>query len=211
MGNQRARMTGAGSAPDRFGQNRRIAELPSIPSGYERLLPPTVQLTVRTRRRALARRASGRVLDLGGSTAHDVLWDRPGVEVTAVDGADDPALLRLVDADHRFDAVLSVFQLTAASDLAGTLSRISRVLDDDGRLLFLEPTRIPGRVLRRAQRFVAPVVDVAAGWRVDRDIPAEIRRAGLSVTDVERHRSNTVQWWLRALVEGAAHRELPAA
>ncbi len=133
------------------------------------------------------------------------------MEVTTVDGADDPSLLGLVDADERFDAVLSVFQLTAAHDLAGTLSRVSRLLDDEGRLYFLEPTRTSGRLMRRAQRFVAPVVDAAAGWRVDRDIPAEIRRAGLSVTDVERHRSNTVQWWLRSLVEGAAHHALPAA
>lgn len=196
---------------DSTGQNRHIADLPLIPTGYERLLPPTVQRTVRTRRRALARRASGLVLDLGGAAAHESLWQRAGVEVTIVDGIDDRVLRRLADDGARFDAVLSVFQLTAAADLADTLGRLRRLLADDGTLYFLEPTRLPGAVIGRAQRFVAPVVDITTGWRVDRDIPAELRSAGLSVTGLDRHRSNTVQWWLRSVVEGAAHVALPTA
>lgn len=181
-----------------------------IPSGYERTLPPEVQLVVRARRRALLRRASGRVLDLGGADLHHTIWaDVPAVEDARVlDGADDADLLALARGNERFDTVVSVFQLTGAPDLEATLRRIRAVLDDDGRVLFLEPGRLVG-LPGRLQRMVAPPVGLLTGWRVDRDIPMAMRASGLSVTDVTRHRVATIQWWLRVLVEGAAHHALP--
>ncbi|MDZ7676607.1 MAG: methyltransferase domain-containing protein [Acidimicrobiales bacterium] len=195
--------------PGHLGQTGEIADLHLTPTGYERLLPPGVQLTVKTRRRALAQRARGRVLDLGGAEGHRSLWDRPGVDATVLAANRGERLAGLADRGARFDTVFSVFQLVAAPDLAATLTHLGEVLAPEGALHFLEPARLRGRITGRAQRVVAPVVDAATGWRVDRDLPRELRAAGLSVTDLERHRTGTVQWWLRSLVEGRAHHALP--
>lgn len=180
-----------------------------IPTGYERALPPGVQLIVRNRRRGLAAQGTGRVLDLGGAESHASLWDHNAAvgDVVSVAGSADPALATLCRSQQRFDTVFSVFQLVAAPDLAATLARIHRLLSDDGRVLFIEPGRLSGAV-GRAQRLVAPAVSLATGWHVDRDVPMSLRRAGLSVTDLERHRTGTTQWWLRSVIEGTAHHAL---
>ena len=189
-------------------ENGLIPDIPLLPTGYERTLPPGVQSTVRTRRRALAGRARGRVLDLGGSDAHAGLWGPSAVDgVSVLGGSGDPELVRLARGPERFDTVFSVFQLASAPDLAATLARIVSVLADDGTVLFLEPGRLPG-LAGRTQRLLAPAMAVTTGWHVDRDVPASMRRAGLSITDLERHRTATTQWWLRTVIEGCAHRAL---
>ena len=180
-----------------------------IPTGYERLLPPSVQLTVRARRRALAERARGRILDLGGAESHAALWGRSHTDgPVRLAGTFEADLERLVDEGAQFDTVFSVFRLVAATDLDATLHRLGRLLHPDGRLLFLEPARRTGSS-GRAQRLAAPGIAAATGWRTDRDIPSSLRSAALSVTDLERHRTNTVQWWLRCVLEGVAHHALP--
>jgi SAM-dependent methyltransferase len=179
-----------------------------IPTGYERTLPPEAQLITRARRRALVRRATGRVLDLGGADTHRALWATARVApVEVLDGGGDPRLAELVASGERFDTVVSVFQLAAAADLDPLLAAVRSVLSDDGALLFLEPTRVTGPT-GRLQRLAAPAVAATTGWRTDHDVPMALRRAGLSVTDVERHRVPTLQPWLRQLVEGRAHRAL---
>lgn len=194
-------------APDRCSAKLvGIDDLHLIPTGYERLLPPGVQMTVRTRRRAMTRRLDGRILDLGGSEAHRSLW-RDRDDVTVLDGVADPAFLSLVDRDERFDAIVSVFQLATVADLAGTLSRVRRLLTVDGQFHFIEPARRTG-MTGRAQRIAAPMVTLSTGIRLDRDIPAELRANGLSVTSLERHRTPSTQWWLSRLVEGVAHHSL---
>lgn len=188
-----------------------VPELGIIPTGYERTLPPEAQLLVRARRRQLVRRARGRILDLGGADAHHALWDRvPGAEATVLDGGRDPRLGELAAAGTTFDTVVSVFQLAASVDLDVQLARLRVLVGDAGRLLFLEPGRRPG-LGGRVQDAVAPGVGTLTGWRADRDVPMSLRRAGLSVIELERHRVATLQPWLRQVVEGTAHRVLPRA
>lgn len=178
------------------------------------MLPPGVQLLVRSRRRVLAGRARGRVLDLGGAESHASLWashaptgpdDRDAVRL---DAGFEQQLAVLVEAGEQFDTVFSAFRLVAVTDLDTTLDRLRRLLRADGRLLFLEPARRTGTT-GRAQRLAAPGITMATGWRIDRNIPAALRAASLSVTDLERHRTHTIQWWLRRIVEGVAHHALP--
>lgn len=178
------------------------------------MLPPGVQLLVRSRRRVLAGRARGRVLDLGGAESHASLWanheprspeDRTAVRLGATF---EQELAGLVETDEQFDTVFSAFRLVAVADLDAALARLRRLLHPDGQLLFLEPARRAGTT-GRAQRLAAPGITMATGWRVGRDIPAALRTASLSVTDLDRHRIKTVQWWLRRVVEGVAHHALP--
>lgn len=186
-----------------------MPEIGIIPTGYERTLPPEAQLLARARRRALVRRCEGRVLDLGGADTHRSLWaGTPTAHVEVLDGAHDPRLDELASAGARFDTVLSVFQLASSRDLGRLLARLHALLADEGRLQFLEPTRVPGRAAR-LQRLASPGLSAVTGWRADRDVPMALRSAGLSVIDVERHRVPTLQPWLRQLVEGTAHRALP--
>ncbi len=167
---------------------------------------------MRTRRRALASRARGRVLDLGGADAHATLWNDVGAvdDVASVEGAADPGLIGLARGDDRFDTIFSVFQLVSAPDLEATLERLRRVLAPDGRLLFLEPGRLVG-FGGRAQRMVAPAVGLTSKWHVERDIPVALRDARLSVISLDRHRVTTMQWWLSRIVEGVAHHAAPIA
>lgn len=183
-----------------------IAEIPLVPTGYERTLPPGVQATVRVRRRQLARQASGRVLDLGGAASHRSLW--PGAsDVTVLEGVGDPRLPALIADGDAFDTVLSVFQLAAAPDLPVFLRDLASLLRDGGQLRFLEPARRSGWA-GRTQRLLAPAVSATAGWHVDRDVPMALRDAGFAVIRLDRHRSPTTQWWVRSLVEGSARRAL---
>lgn len=176
-----------------------------------------MQIAVRNHRRRLFDRACGRVLDLGGAATHGALWDarvgdrRVGQEVdrdvVVLDGGADPRLLHLARDGARFDTVVSVFQFAAAPDLAAAIARVGQVLEPAGRILFLEPGRLAG-LAGRSQRLLAPFIAVTTGWHVDRDVPMALRQVGLSVTDLERHRTGTTQWWLRFLVVGTAHHAL---
>ena len=181
-----------------------------IPTGYERTLPPGVQLSVRQRRRTLARAARGRVLDLGGAESHAGLWgERHDLgEVVLLDGADDPQLASLARGDH-FDTVFSVFQLATAPDLAATVRRVRDVLAPDGHLFFIEPARRPG-MTGRLQRAMAPALALTSGWRIDRDIPVALREGGLSVVDIDRFTMPTTALWMRVGVEGRAHHAVTA-
>jgi len=182
-----------------------VPEIGIIPTGYERTLPPEAQLLTRARRRTLVGQAGGRVLDLGGADAHHGLWTGASAdEAVVLDGVGSalPA--------GPFDTVVSVFQLAASPDLDALLARLHDLLADDGRLLFVEPGRLV-RLGGRVQRLVAPALGTMTGWRADRDVPGALRAAGLSVTDLERHRVPTLQPWLRQVVEGAAHRALAPA
>lgn len=165
---------------------------------------------MRARRRALTRHGRGRLLDLGDADMHRNLWTGvDGVsDATVLDGVDDRRLGELAAAGERFDTVVSVFQLAASTDLTTTLRSVRRVLAEDGRVLFLEPgaqVGLPGRI----QRLVSPPLGGLTGWHADRDIPAELRTAGLSVIDIRRHRVPTLQLWLRQVLEGVAHHALP--
>lgn len=153
----------------------------------------------------MTRDLDGRILDLGGAEAHRSLW--ADADVTLLDGVSDPMLLTLVDRGARFDAIVSVMQLVAVADVSSTLSRLRRLLAPDGTLRFLEPGRLGG-FAGRAQRLAAPMVTLSTGLRVDRDVPHLLRRSGLSITSLQRHRTGTTQWWHRQLVEGTAHHAL---
>lgn len=184
-----------------------IVDTHLIPTGYERTLPPGVQMTVRARRRVLAGRARGRVLDLGGADSHRSLWTTlPRVADVVRVHDTDSALDRLIQQGAKFDTVFSVFAIASAARMEPTLRRFRSLLAPDGRLLFLEPVR-QVRLAGRIQSLAAKPVAVTLGWHPDRDIVGELRTAGMSVIDLEHHRLRTTHWWVRSISEGVAHHE----
>ncbi|MGF1598616.1 MAG: hypothetical protein ACFCVK_17095 [Acidimicrobiales bacterium] len=128
--------------------------------------------TLRTRRTLTA------TIDLatGHAGRATVLGARPG-------DADPDGVLDGIDTDPDA-AVLAVTVLWSPAWSSADLGALAARLGP-GRLLFVEPTAGLGwrRVLQRA---LAPVFRRLLGHDFDRDVPAELRRAGFLVTAVDR-------------------------
>lgn len=135
------------------------------------------------RRRRMFARAEGRTLDLGDYSSFSL-----------------PALAA---AGEKYDTIVSILQISVAPDASGYCADIARLLADDGRLLFLEPTAVVG-VVGVVQHAFGPWVRRTTGRRPDYDIPALVRAAGLSIGDCERI-SLPALWPYRSFVEGIAH------
>ena len=148
--------------------------------------------TLRERRSRLLAMAEGDVVDLSSRHGLASLASRP---------------------DASADAVTSVLTLCSVPDVHATLTEVRRVLRMGGRFLFLEHvTDRPG------SRTATDLVGVS--WRLmgggcdpTRDIPYEVRRARLLITDLDRFTVPTPAVPLRRCVAGVALRatieELP--
>jgi SAM-dependent methyltransferase len=135
------------------------------------------------RRQRMFARAEGRVLDLSDYSSFSL-----------------PAL---VAAHERYDTIVSVMQISVAPDAASFCRDVAELLAPDGRVLFLEPTAAVG-VAGAVQHAFGPWVRRTTGRRLDYDIPALIRGAGLSIGDCERITVRAL-WPYRSFVEGIAH------
>lgn len=107
-----------------------------------------------------------------------------GVEV--VEGVAD----RLPAADDSVDAVVAALVLCSVADQSRALDEIARVLRPGGRLRFFEHVVAQRPAHRRLQRALDATVwpRLAGGCHTGRDTVAALRRAGLSVTSLERFR-----------------------
>ena len=177
-----------------------MAPLTPFPSGVLRALPPVARAVFREQRRRLLSRATGRVLDLGDGTEPSLL-----AKASEVVRAPTAERAETADAAGEFDAVVSVLHLAAVDDLPTELAAVRRLLTPEGRLLFLEPVRQPG-FGERLRSAAGPLVRLASGWRVDRDIPLAIRSNHLTIVDIERITMPPIVWPVRAFVLGAAMR-----
>jgi SAM-dependent methyltransferase len=153
--------------------------------------PPVVRAELLERRRrveALPEVTGGRVLDLSEpASLHRVLAAGRG-------SSEDPGT-------DRFDVVVSVAALVAVADLPLALRGVERVLDPDGRFLFVEPVTHPGWagiLAASAGSLLAPVRHQHLG----RDVPLAVRQAGFIITDLERITMSTSVWPLRSFVDG---------
>lgn len=145
------------------------------------LLPAIAELD--DRRLRMFSRAHGRVLDLNDYSSQ--------------------ALGALVEAGDRFDSIVSILQISIASDASALCRSLAQLLNPDGRLLFLEPTSAVG-LTGAAQHAFGGWVRRTTGRRPDHDIPALVREAGLSISDCDRFTVRSF-WPYRTFVEGAAH------
>lgn len=195
----------------------------AFPSGYERRLAPLALRSLRVRRRRLLGQARGRVLDLGGCVGHADLYpdaDEVTVLTTAEEHGDrlrrraegaatevsvrDADLAAVARSGERFDAVVSVLQLSRANDLDIALELVLDVMTEQGRLFFLEPTGAAG-VAGQAQRALSPAVRIWTGRRAERDVPGALRRAGFVLADCERL-TMPIPWPFSTFVQGVADR-----
>jgi SAM-dependent methyltransferase len=162
-------------------------------------------------RRALLAGARGRVLEIGAGTGHNLPHYPPGIELVLTEPERHMArrLTRLAPVivaraeelpfpDASFDTVVSTLTFCTVADLPAALAEVGRVLRPEGRLLFLEHVRgLPGSRLERWQdRLERPWGLGACGCHPNRDIAAEVRRAGFELEEPRR-----VEWpWMPALI-----------
>lgn len=147
--------------------------------------------------------ASGRVLEVGFGTGHNLAWYDPGrverllalepsaemvaraarrapapfpVEVLALEGEQIPLDTASVDT------VVVTFTLCTIPDVARALTGMRRVLRPEGRLLFLEHGAAPEPRVRRWQQRLNPLWKRAfGGCHLDRDVPGLLAAAGFAI------------------------------
>jgi SAM-dependent methyltransferase len=150
---------------------------------------------VSEKRRRLIPRASGRVLEVGVGTGHNLpFYSAAGVtEVIALDPAEQMqprareraeqsgVVVRMLGMsaeripleDDSVDTVVTTFTLCSIPDPATAVSEMRRVLRPGGRLLFAEHGRAPTEGVRRWQRRLEPIQKrLAGGCHLGRDMPA---------------------------------------
>ncbi|MDW3220195.1 MAG: hypothetical protein R8F63_16405 [Acidimicrobiales bacterium] len=194
-------------------------------------LPMELAPALAARRRSLAARAHGRVLDLGGWNDHldayrlgtDVesvtMLDRIG-DVRAGTGRGDPEGVTRIDAGldeldgmgpystgpydtGPYDTIVSLIRTPLVADFDRMLHSIFDLLADGGSTLWLEPVRREGRI-GRLLALSGSFGRAAGGLHVDRDIPARLRGHGMIVTDLTRFEVPTVSAPLRPFIAAVA-------
>ncbi|HEX2566716.1 MAG TPA: methyltransferase domain-containing protein [Burkholderiales bacterium] len=183
-------------------------------SWYDRhVLPYAIDLAcgmkdVRRQREQVVPLARGRVLEIGIGTGLNLMhYDESQVE--EIVGL-DPALemhrlakkrlqrtglkLSLVDLsaeripfdDAAFDTVLMTYTLCSIPDPVSALKEMRRVLKPGAKLIFCEHGASPDASVRRWQDRLTPLWSkIAGGCRLDRDVPALLKEAGLASSDLE--------------------------
>lgn len=108
------------------------------------------------------------------------------------------------EADSTLGSLVTVGAFCAEGDLDRAVAIAHRVLEPNGRLVFLEHVGRPG-VVGTVQRLVDPLwSSVPAGCHVDHDLPAALRRGGFLVSDLERFTMPSAVPLLRPWVQGVA-------
>ena len=144
------------------------------------------------------------------------LWDTAAIRIeaerrtaTLLEGLAGSGTVALVDGatpppdTGPVDHVVSVAWLATQDDLDAAVARLVRLLGERGRLHVVEPTA-GADLVARLQRWAATVAQRRTGWRIDRDVPAAARRAGLVLTDMERFSMPVPSPVLRPWIQGTA-------
>ncbi len=163
------------------------------------------RLLLTDERRWLAARVSGRVLELGTGTGHNLTLLPPGSRVVGVDLDLDRLcharrrcanmnrfvplradMARLPFGDASFDTVVSTFTFCEVADPGAALSEAGRVLRPGGRLLMVEHVAADTRIVRAAQRMLESVTVPVWEEHFTRRPLVELPRHGFTVHE---HRS----------------------
>jgi SAM-dependent methyltransferase len=180
----------------------------SFGKSFARVGPRTDARGAAEHRRRLLERAHGAVIEIGAGYGASFTHYPPAV--TAVLALEPDATLRelalsaasaapvpvtvedgvaesLPVADATVDVVVSSLVLCSVADPAMALAEVVRVLRPGGLLLFYEHVRSAHHLLGIAEDLLTPLWSrVAGGCHPNRDTPALVAAAGLTLREVER-------------------------
>jgi ubiquinone/menaquinone biosynthesis C-methylase UbiE len=164
---------------------------------------------IRKQREKVVPLARGRVLEIGaGGGLNMPHYDKSsvdlviGLDVSAelLDSAQEQAAIAcipfqkvLLDAASiplerdEVDTVLVTYSLCSIDNLESALAEMNRVLKPSGKLIFCEHGAAPDRKVRGLQNTLTPLwKKFGGGCRLNRDLPAEIKKAGFEMDWIEQ-------------------------
>jgi len=191
--------------------------------GYDALTRASERAGMRDMRAELVAGASGRTLEVGAGTGHnlrhyptavtELVLTEPSAfmaaklraklerEATVIEAPAE----RLPFPDDDFDTVVCTLVLCTVPDPVAVLAEVSRVLKPGGRLLFLEHVRSEDpKIARRQDRFERPWRWFGDGCHCNRDTLATIEASTLQVERVEHGRLPKAPSIVEPLISGAA-------
>jgi ubiquinone/menaquinone biosynthesis C-methylase UbiE len=108
--------------------------------------------------------------------------------------------------DGTVDTVVTTFTLCTIDAVQDAMGEIRRVLNSDGRLVFIELGQAPDPAVQHWQKFLDPVARrIYAGLRLTRNIPALLTASGFAIQHMDESylasfpKALTYSWWGIAL------------
>jgi ubiquinone/menaquinone biosynthesis C-methylase UbiE len=190
---------------------------------YDGILAGTEKAGLREKRRELLAGASGRTLEIGAGTGHNIELYPQTLDALVLTEPEAPMARRLrahvgdgvqvVEAgaealpfgDDEFDTVVSTLVLCTVPDPEAALREVRRVLRPDGRLLFLEHVRAHDEGTAKWQDRLMPVWRfMGRGCHPNRDTAATLRAAGYTIERLDEDKMPKAPPIVRPLIAGAA-------
>lgn len=208
-----------------------MSEHPIFARFYDRMTAGTERAGLGEMRRRLLTNASGRVLELGAGTGHNLPYYTDAVTELVMTEPDPHMARRLrerlaeepaaaasptvVEApaeelpfdDGSFDTVVGTLVFCTVDDQHRALAEARRVLVEGGRLLYLEHVRSTRPGLGRWQDLLQkPWGLVAGGCHPNRPTDQAIADAGFWIDSLERGKLPKAPPLVRPLIHGVARR-----
>jgi ubiquinone/menaquinone biosynthesis C-methylase UbiE len=192
---------------------------------YDRMSASTEEAGLRDQRRELLAQARGRVLEIGGGTGANLPFYGDAVSSLTITEPEEPMARRLerhvkeqdrsVDVvrapaeslpfeNGSFDYAVSTLVLCSVENQSRALGELRRVLQPDGRLLFIEHVRSEDDGLARWQDRLNWLNQLVVNCDCNRPTLQGIRAAGFSIADLTHSELQKVPPFVRPLVVGAA-------
>jgi ubiquinone/menaquinone biosynthesis C-methylase UbiE len=198
---------------------------------YDRMLAQTEKSGLAEMRRELLAQASGRTLELGAGTGHNLPFYGDQVSELVLSEPDPhmarrlreqlatepaaPTRVEVIEApaedlpfdDGSFDTVVSTLVFCTVEDPRRALAEARRLLVEGGALLFLEHVRSQNRRLAWWQdRLERPWGFFAGGCHPNRPTEQTLADAGLWIERLDRDRLPAAPRLVRPLIAGLARR-----
>jgi ubiquinone/menaquinone biosynthesis C-methylase UbiE len=198
---------------------------------YDRLLAKTERTGLAEMRRELLAEASGRTLELGAGTGHNLPYYTDRVSELVLSEPDPhmarrlrellqseppaPARVEVIEApaedlpydDGSFDTVVATLVFCTVEDPRRALAEARRILVEGGALLFVEHVRSENRRLAWWQdRLERPWGFLAGGCHPNRPTEQSLAEAGLWIERLDRDRLPAAPRIAKPLIRGLARR-----
>ncbi len=175
-------------------------------NGYDLMMFPLEKLILEKYRNTLVSKAKGDVLELGAGTGINMsYYDNHHVRsLTLTDLDPDAVLIRKTEhydykkpitaditnlpfADNSFDTVVMTLVLCSVSDPIEALNEIKRVLNPNGKYIFIEHVVSCSTGLKNIQQAVTPAWKrISGNCHLERDSVQTIKEQGFVIDDLKQ-------------------------